>query len=104
MSFLRITLSMGLLAMIALAAGCAATEDPDPDPNTEAVIVNHTSISLNAIPSTYIDQAKQKLHIAYGHTSHGSQLTTGMAGLVTLAGAQYAFNSGGRAGPSICAR
>ena len=98
MSYLRITLSMGLLAMIALAAGCAATEDPGPDPNTEAVIVNHTSISLSAIPSTYIDQAKQRLHIAYGHTSHGSQLTTGMAGLVTFAGVQYSFNAGGTGG------
>ena len=71
---------------------------PDPDPNTEAVIVDHTSISLSAIPSTYIDQAKQELHIAYGHTSHGSQLTTGMAGLVTFAGAQYSFNAGGTGG------
>ncbi len=84
--------------MIALAAGCSASEDGGPDPNTEAVIVNHTSISLSAIPSTYIDQAKQELHIAYGHTSHGSQLTTGMAGLVTFAGAQYSFNAGGTGG------
>jgi hypothetical protein len=98
MSFSRITLSIGLLAMIALAAGCSASEDGGPDPNTEAVIVNHTSISLSAIPSTYIDQAKQELHIAYGHTSHGSQLTTGMAGLVTFAGAQYSFNAGGSGG------
>ena len=45
-----------------------------------AVIVNHTSISSDRIPSTWIDQAKQKLHIAYGHTSHGSQISTGMAG------------------------
>jgi hypothetical protein len=98
MSFSRILLSIGLLAMIALAAACSASEDGGPDPNTEAVIVNHTSISLSAIPSTYIDQAKQELHIAYGHTSHGSQLTTGMAGLVTFAGAQYSFNAGGSGG------
>jgi hypothetical protein len=91
-------LSIGLLAMIALAAGCSASEDGGLDPNTEAVIVNHTSISLGAIPSTYIDQAKQKLHIAYGHTSHGSQLTTGLAGLVTFAGAQYSFTAGGTGG------
>lgn len=32
-----------------------------------------------------IQNAKEKLHIAYGHTSHGSQLTTGMSGLVGFA-------------------
>jgi hypothetical protein len=97
MSYLRLTSLIGLLAIFMVAAGCSAA-DPDPNPNTEAVIVNHTSINLNAIPSTYIDQAKQNLHIAYGHTSHGSQLTTGMAGLVTFAGAQYSFNAGGTGG------
>jgi len=29
-------------------------------------------------------QAKSTLHIAYGHTSHGSQITTGMSGLVSF--------------------
>jgi hypothetical protein len=98
MSFQRITALIGSLAVSIVAAGCSAAEDPGPDPNAEAVIVSHTSINLNAIPSTYVDQAKQELHIAYGHTSHGSQLTTGMAGLVTFAGAQYSFNAGGTGG------
>lgn len=37
-----------------------------------------------------MQQAKDSLHIAYGHTSHGSQLTTGMSGLVGFA------NGGGK--------
>jgi hypothetical protein len=98
MNNFRFASLISLLAITLFAAGCSASEDGGPDPNTEAVIVNHTSISLSAIPSTYIDQAKQELHIAYGHTSHGSQLTTGMAGLVTFAGAQYSFNAGGTGG------
>jgi hypothetical protein len=98
MSLSRTVSLIGLLAAIALAFGCSATGDPGPDPGTEAVIVNHASLNLDAIPSTWIDQAKQKLHIAYGHTSHGSQLTTGMAGLVTFKGAQYSCNMGGMGG------
>jgi hypothetical protein len=86
-----------LLAGLLVAAGCAVSNN-DPDPNAEAVVVNHTSIALDDIPSSWISQAKQTLHIAYGHTSHGSQLTTGMAGLVTWKGAAYAFNTGGTGG------
>ncbi len=48
---------------------------------TEAIIINHNSVSLNQIPKSFIESAKNKFHIAYGHTSHGSQLTTGMKGI-----------------------
>jgi hypothetical protein len=100
MRVLKFTFFVGMLAISLLAAGCAAKEDSDNgfEPNTEAIVVSHASIVLGDIPLTWIDQAKQNLHIAYGHTSHGSQLTTGMAGLVAFAGAQYAFNTGGAGG------
>ncbi len=51
----------------------------------ESVIVDHNHTDITAIPQSAIAQAKQTLHIAYGHTSHGSQLTTGMTGLVSFA-------------------
>jgi hypothetical protein len=86
-----------LLAGLLVIAGCALS-DNDPGTRTEPIVVNHASIDLDEIPSTWITQAKQTLHIAYGHTSHGSQLTTGMAGLVTWKGDQYAFNTGGTGG------
>jgi hypothetical protein len=86
-----------LLAALVIAAGCSASGN-DPDPNSEAIVVNHTSIHLDDIPTSYIDQAKQTLHIAYGHTSHGSQLADGMTGLVTWKGVLYAWNSGGTGG------
>ena len=88
-----ISLAVGLGFMV----GCSVSEG-GPDPATEATVVNHASIVLADIPASWINQAKQTLHIAYGHTSHGSQLTTGMAGLVTWQGAQYAFNTGGTGG------
>jgi len=48
-------------------------------------IIDHNCTDLTRIPQSAIEQAKSNLHIAYGHTSHGSQLTTGMDGLVSFA-------------------
>lgn len=63
-----------------------------------AIIADHNSAKLSIIPTNWIDSAKAKLHIAYGHTSHGSQLITGMEGLKNWKGNQYAFNEGGTNG------
>jgi len=63
-----------------------------------AIIANHNSAKLSITPFNWIDSAKVKLHIAYGHTSHGSQLITGMDGLENWKGSQYAFNEGGTNG------
>ena len=62
--------------------------------------MDHTSTDLSAVPSSAVTNAKATLHVAYGHTSHGSQLISGMSGLMSLNGAPlssstYAFNEGG---------
>ncbi len=49
------------------------------------IIIDHTCTSITKIPQGAIERAKARLHIGYGHTSHGSQLTTGMRGLVSFA-------------------
>jgi hypothetical protein len=51
----------------------------------EALIVDHRCTDITKIPQEFVDRAKANLHIGYGHTSHGSQLTTGMTGLVIFA-------------------
>jgi hypothetical protein len=56
-----------------------------------ATIVDHRHTRLMDIPTTWIQQAKQTLHIAYGHTSHGSQLVTGMEAVFEQYGSLYAF-------------
>ncbi len=40
--------------------------------------IDHRSINLKSIPTNWIDSAKANLYIGYGHTSHGSQITSGM--------------------------
>ncbi|MCK4806992.1 MAG: T9SS type A sorting domain-containing protein [Candidatus Aegiribacteria sp.] len=52
---------------------------------SQGIIIDHGCTDITQIPESAINQAKSNLHIAYGHTSHGSQLTTGMNGLVDFA-------------------
>ncbi len=52
---------------------------------TEPLIIDHTTDDINAIPQGWIEAAKANIHIAYGHTSHGSQISTGMSGLIAFA-------------------
>jgi len=52
---------------------------------SQGTIIDHTCTDITTIPESAINQAKTMLHIGYGHTSHGSQLTTAMTGLITFA-------------------
>jgi hypothetical protein len=52
-----------------------------------ALIIDHRNTDVTAIPKNWIDSAKTKLHISYGHTSHGSQIIDGMSGLVGFSNA-----------------
>lgn len=44
-----------------------------------AIIVDHKHTNINKIPDKWIKKAKESLRIGYGHTSHGSQLVTGLS-------------------------
>jgi len=62
----------------------------------QPIIVNHACTTIKSIPENAIIQAKDNLHIAYGHTSHGSQLITGMNKLDNFMGGTglYRWNDG----------
>ncbi len=67
----------------------------------EVLVVDHSSVSeFNQIPEYWIDQAKSNLHIAYQHTSHGSQLVTGMNALEDFPafGDKYEWTDDGSSG------
>ncbi len=65
---------------------------------SEPLIINHRSTDISTIDTVMFETAKRELVIAYGHTSHGSQLVTGMQGLVNNNGSLYAFNGTGSSG------
>ncbi len=88
-------------------------EEPQGDaeaekPAEDDMIFDHNDTDIAKISLDEINTAKQTLHIAYGHTSHGSQLTTGMTGLVKFAdnggkglkhpAGTFAWNDGGANG------
>jgi chitodextrinase len=69
--------------------------------------IDHSCTDIHRIPASAIQQARDTLHIAYGHTSHGSQLITGMTGLIPFMNAKgddafpdnaFTFNNGGTGG------
>jgi hypothetical protein len=61
-------------------------------------IIDHTCMDLSSIPDQWIKSAKSSLHVAYQHTSHGSQLVTGMYSLPGFKGSLYSYNEGGTGG------
>jgi hypothetical protein len=75
---------------------------------SQAIIIDHNYTVITSLNPDDINNAKAKLHIAYGHTSHGSQVTDGMEGLVTFANLGgkglslptdiFAWNNGGTGG------
>lgn len=73
-----------------------------------SLVIDHRHTDITKLTAAKINQAKSVLHIAYGHTSHGSQLTDGMSGLVGFANGggkglalpdnAFAWNNGGTGG------
>jgi uncharacterized repeat protein (TIGR01451 family) len=73
-----------LLFALLLAAGGAGAANPAalappsaPRPAQAAIIVDHTCTDISQIPPYWIEQARQ-LVIHYAHTSHGSQVLSGL--------------------------
>ncbi|KAF5423760.1 MAG: hypothetical protein C5S41_06480 [Candidatus Methanomarinus sp.] len=66
----------------------------------QAIIIDHTNTDISKIPDEWIGQAKSDLHIAYQHTSHGSQLVTGMNALENFPafGSKYEWSDNGAGG------
>lgn len=60
----------------------------------DKIVINHSCINLDNIPLEWIEKAKTNLHIVYGHTSHGSQITTGLLGLTGFKGSPYIYKNG----------
>jgi hypothetical protein len=60
-------------------------------------IVNHSHTNITAIPVSCINKVKSDLHIAYSHTSHGSQVYTGLQALEQY-NSLYAIDTNGVSG------
>jgi len=80
-------ISLLFVFMISLAAcsgssttsTAGGTDDTGGTVDPASITADHTSVAaFDAIPASYIETAKSNFDIYYGHTSHGSQIITGM--------------------------
>ena len=68
----------------------------------QPVIIGHDQAhleDLKNIPAEWIDSAKAKLRVAYFHTSHGSQINSGLAPLDAFMGGKGIYLTGEEGGP-----
>jgi hypothetical protein len=80
---------LGMLSLI-LATSCEKSDSGDGDDITNIGKVTGETIAgydvakeavLHSIPAQYINAARENLHVAYQHTSHGTHVSSGMFGL-----------------------
>ena len=63
--------------------------------HSQGIIVNHSCTNLSTIPGNWIDSTKVKLKVTYQHTSHGSQLVSGINAIAVNYGGVYNYTSSG---------
>jgi hypothetical protein len=86
--FFCIFVLSGLLAFgMASPAPAALAMPGDPNLANQPIIIDHTTVDISKIPLAWIAQAKT-LALHFGHTSHGSQILTGLDWLMNQ-NAQY---------------
>ena len=61
----------------------------------EAIIIDHNCTDISKVPAQYIEKAKSQFKIAYGHTSHGSQIISGMNEMAKANPGLFAFSRNG---------
>ncbi|MCD4710056.1 MAG: hypothetical protein K8R52_04360 [Bacteroidales bacterium] len=86
MKMKRILDKIVYLLILGIVVMSCEKNDPDPENNTgTASVIASDSVAfesvLRDIPTEYIDAARNDLHIAYQHTSHGTHVSYGIFGL-----------------------
>ena len=97
-----------VLTLLVTSSGAGVTFAAHPIPGSlppgasspqslQPIIADHTHTDLSKVPEYWIEQAKAQFRLSYGHTSHGSQIVTGMDVLMAdpLNNDLYDFNKNG---------
>ena len=80
---------MKIFLLPAIVLFCVCLASPI---QAQPIIIDHTCTDINQIPPSWIETAKSDLRISYGHTSHGSQLITGIDAISDYRGAPFTFS------------
>jgi Bacterial Ig-like domain/Dockerin type I domain len=86
-SFARLMIAAFFCALILLSSPASVLADAP-------IIIDHADTDITALSQAQIEKAKDELHIAYGHTSHGSQVTGGMTDLDAFMQTRYGTPTG----------
>jgi hypothetical protein len=84
----KTVLTFVTLSALCVLSGSALARD-------ESIIVDHACTDIAKIPKAFIEKAKDMFRIAYGHTSHGSQIVSGMDALSRSNPGLYGFGKSG---------
>ena len=77
---LAVILTIVLLSTTTLASqGSPVSEDSTLASWPGGLVIDHTCIDLDIIPSEWIDSAQDNIRVHYAHTSHGGQITEGLS-------------------------
>jgi Ca2+-binding RTX toxin-like protein len=77
-----------------VARGGLGTDACDAETETgceDAIVADHNSVDLSAVPADWLERAAREVVWAYGSTSHGTQVWTGADYLDSLLGADHLF-------------
>lgn len=74
----RALLIIYTFGLIGCAGGVATTIA-----QAQGFFIDHSCTDISIVPTSYVDTAKQTKRVWYAHTSHGSQISTGMGLLST---------------------
>jgi len=64
----------------------------------EPIVADHTCTDQSKVPACWIEQAKAQFRLSYGHTSHGSQIISGLNVIKYPAGSLYWWDHDGTSG------
>ncbi|ABK17000.1 Calx-beta domain-containing protein [Syntrophobacter fumaroxidans] len=93
----RLAQSLCILIVVSLLPLCSFqgagdTARAETAPSASSVIINHNHTNLAVVPTYWITQAKKNLRLGYGHTSHGSQLVSGIEAFRGEPGSAYYYS------------
>jgi len=94
------TVSLVTCGRIAVAAAvCCLVLSPATA--QDALVIDHACIDVEQAPPEWIEAAKAQFRLSYGHTSHGSQIVSGMNVIRGAAGSLYYWDHDGVNGLSM---
>lgn len=97
----RLLGALGACVSALLLASCPGwTIGTGAGPNGGGRIIDHRSATVEGLSSAAVNNAKEKLRIVYWHTSHGSQISSGMEGMDAFYGGTGLYAVGGADAPA----